>query len=185
MNTEKSPPTYNAQQPAPAQPMTVGAAPAPAHLVGNGQGGEREWSTGLCACGDDVGGFCLSCWCPCISFGQYKQRLDALKNEGRALPKEQVETCGQPGLLFLAINCIAGAGWILDFMARDEIRKRYRIGGGACGDCLKTCCCLPCAQRQHHRELRREEEAQWGAMGGAATGQGQQPMGGEFHPNPV
>lgn len=30
-------------------------------------------------------------------------------------------------------------------------------------DCLTSCCCLPCAQRQHHRELLVEERHQWGA----------------------
>jgi hypothetical protein len=59
------PPQY--QQPL-AQPPMVSLAGAPPHLVGQGQG--REWSTGLCDCGSDCGGFCLSCWCPCLSYGR-------------------------------------------------------------------------------------------------------------------
>lgn len=33
------------------------------------------------------------------------------------------ETFGTPGVLWLAVNCCAGFAWILDFMARDEIRS--------------------------------------------------------------
>lgn len=59
---------YHHQQPVGQQPMSfaTGGAQAPAQFVGQGQG--REWSTGLCACGGDCAGFCLSCWCPCITF---------------------------------------------------------------------------------------------------------------------
>ncbi|GAA5884314.1 hypothetical protein JCM6882_002223 [Rhodosporidiobolus microsporus] len=155
--TEKSaPPTY--QQPIAQAPMMVGGAPP--QIVGqNGQ--PKEWSTGLCACKDDVGGFCLACWCPCITYGQYKQRLDSLK-EGRALAKGQAE-CGTPGWLWCAVNCFSGCGFIFDFLAREEIRKRYNIKEGSAGAFFKTCCCVPCAQRQHHRELLVEEEIQWGA----------------------
>lgn len=31
-----------------------------------GPGG--DFSTGLCAC--DIGPFCVSCWCPCITYGE-------------------------------------------------------------------------------------------------------------------
>ncbi|GJN94256.1 hypothetical protein Rhopal_007330-T1 [Rhodotorula paludigena] len=145
------------QQPM-AAPGMVADAP-PAHNAAPA-GQPREWSTGMCSCGDDVGGFCLACWCPCITYGQYKARFDSLRQTGRALPKEQNETCNTPALLYLAVHCMTSAGWVFDFITRGEIRQRYNIEGGACGDCLRSCCCIP----QHHRELRIEEEQQWGAM---------------------
>ncbi|BGP11858.1 hypothetical protein JCM10049v2_007778 [Rhodotorula toruloides] len=151
------------QQPSATAPMTfTNNAPPAANAAPAGQ--PRDWSTGVCGCLDgDFGGFCLSCWCPCIVYSQYKSRLDHLKATGRAMPPEQVETFGTPGVLWLALNCCAGFAWILDFMARDEIRKRYNIRGDGITDCLTSCCCLPCAQRQHHRELLVEEQHQWGA----------------------
>ena len=66
--------------------------------------------------------------------------------------------------MYLTIHCLAGVGWILDFMARGDLRKRYGIKGSAFGDCCTACWCMPCTQRQHHRELLVEEEQQWQAM---------------------
>ncbi|TNY17377.1 PLAC8 family-domain-containing protein [Rhodotorula diobovata] len=161
---EKSAPVHPApvyQQPQ-AAPMMTHEAP-PAHNAG-APGHERDWSTGLCACKNDCGGFCLAFWCPCIAYGQYKSRFDSLRFTGRPLPKEQVEGCGSAGVLYLTIHCLAGVGWILDFMARGDLRKRYGIKGSAFGDCCTACWCMPCTQRQHHRELLVEEEQQWQAM---------------------
>lgn len=87
---EKSAPVHPApvyQQPQ-AAPMMTHEAP-PAHNAG-APGHERDWSTGLCACKNDCGGFCLAFWCPCIAYGQYKSRFDSLRFTGRPLPKEQV-----------------------------------------------------------------------------------------------
>ncbi|BGP43928.1 hypothetical protein JCM10449v2_007985 [Rhodotorula kratochvilovae] len=175
-----APPAPVYQQPQAAPMMLAQHDAPPAHNAAP-PGQEREWSTGLCACGGDLGGFCLACWCPCITYSQYKMRFDTLRQTGRPLPKEQVESCGTPGILYLAIQCIAGAGFVLDFMARGDIRQRYGIRGSACGDCCTACCCLPCTQRQHHRELRVEEEHQWGAPGAQQNHdqfqmQGQPPM---------
>jgi hypothetical protein len=53
------------QQPMGMAPMSAGGGTAaPANLVGTGEG--REWSTGLCACKGDYGGFCFAFWCPCF-----------------------------------------------------------------------------------------------------------------------
>ncbi|GAA5877603.1 hypothetical protein JCM8547_007118, partial [Rhodosporidiobolus lusitaniae] len=86
------PPQYQQPQAHPGMGMHpaggVGFHPAPQGCVGGEAG--REWSTGLCACKDDCGGFCLACWCPCITNSEVKQRLDSLKEQGRPLPKEQI-----------------------------------------------------------------------------------------------
>ncbi|KAI8538189.1 hypothetical protein RHMOL_Rhmol09G0083000 [Rhododendron molle] len=34
------------------------------------------WSTGLCDCFDDVNNCCLTCWCPCITFGRIAEIVD-------------------------------------------------------------------------------------------------------------
>ncbi|GAA5885768.1 hypothetical protein JCM3774_001120 [Rhodotorula dairenensis] len=142
-------------------------------------GQPREWSTGLCSCGDNFGEFCVSCWCPCIGYSQYKTRLESLQLNGTAIPPGQAPSCGPPGVLYLAVHCLTGLGFIFDFMARTEIRTRYNISGNAIGDCCAAYCCIPCVQSQHSREIRLEEEAvRAGQHGqGAYPPQQQQPHG--------
>nr|GEY18647.1 PLAC8 motif-containing protein [Tanacetum cinerariifolium] len=35
-----------------------------------------EWSTGLCDCTEDMSSCCMTCWCPCITFGQIAEVVD-------------------------------------------------------------------------------------------------------------
>lgn len=66
------------QQPQKLEPMQstlTGTTHAPHHPEHTGP--ERDWSTGLCAC--DLGGFCISCWCPCITYGEVSVRAVALE----------------------------------------------------------------------------------------------------------
>ncbi|GKD06943.1 plant cadmium resistance 3-like protein [Tanacetum coccineum] len=35
-----------------------------------------KWSSSLCACCSDVPNCCLTCWCPCITFGQIAEIVD-------------------------------------------------------------------------------------------------------------
>ncbi|KAK2439513.1 protein PLANT CADMIUM RESISTANCE [Trifolium repens] len=35
-----------------------------------------EWSTGLCNCCSNVVTCCLTCWCPCITFGRVAEIID-------------------------------------------------------------------------------------------------------------
>lgn len=87
--------------------MTTNSAPV-LHSYDQGQhhvvqhGPSREWSSGLCGC--NAGGFLLSCCCPCITYGQNKQRYRALQN-GVALREDQVEGCGKDTLLFCGVQC--------------------------------------------------------------------------------
>ncbi|GFP83545.1 protein plant cadmium resistance 1 [Phtheirospermum japonicum] len=34
------------------------------------------WSTGLCDCFSDFRNCCITCWCPCITFGQIAEIVD-------------------------------------------------------------------------------------------------------------
>ncbi|KAL4574307.1 hypothetical protein LXL04_021136 [Taraxacum kok-saghyz] len=36
----------------------------------------ENWSSSLCACCSDVPNCCLTCWCPCITFGQIAEIVD-------------------------------------------------------------------------------------------------------------
>uniref|UniRef100_A0A453GP61 Uncharacterized protein n=1 Tax=Aegilops tauschii subsp. strangulata TaxID=200361 RepID=A0A453GP61_AEGTS len=35
-----------------------------------------KWSVGLCDCFGDSGTCCLTCWCPCITFGRIAEVVD-------------------------------------------------------------------------------------------------------------
>ncbi|KAK4047665.1 hypothetical protein OIO90_006094 [Microbotryomycetes sp. JL221] len=69
-----------------------------------------------------------------------------------------------------------GLAWILDLIQRGEIRKRYNIQGSGGGDCLTSCCCLPCSIGQQSRELAHEEQL---LMGRTGAGQNQMGPGGK------
>ncbi|KAJ6689552.1 hypothetical protein OIU85_005914 [Salix viminalis] len=35
-----------------------------------------RWSSGLCGCFSDIPNCCITCWCPCITFGQIAEIVD-------------------------------------------------------------------------------------------------------------
>ncbi|CAH1417030.1 unnamed protein product [Lactuca virosa] len=71
-------------------PQPEYATGVPAHpIITPGQ-----WSTGLCDCGKDVPNCCLTCWCPCISFGRIAEVVD-----------KGTTSCGVSGALY-SILCL-------------------------------------------------------------------------------
>ncbi|TXG56813.1 hypothetical protein EZV62_018126 [Acer yangbiense] len=58
----------------------IGAIPVNAtnqtdHIISNSHA-PIPWSTGLCDCCRDVSTCCLTCWCPCITFGRIAEIVD-------------------------------------------------------------------------------------------------------------
>jgi Cys-rich protein (TIGR01571 family) len=47
--------------------------------------------------------------------------------------------------------------WAAQINTRAEVRQRYSIRGGACGDCFKSWCCRSCTLTQERREIEVEE----------------------------
>ncbi|KAL4586733.1 hypothetical protein LXL04_011377 [Taraxacum kok-saghyz] len=111
----------------PAQPM-------------NGTG---QWSTGLCDCGSDYSSCCMTCWCPCISFGQIAEIVD----KGNT-------SCGVHGALYSILCLFTGCECIYSFIYRSKLRHQYMLPESPCNDCLVHCCCECCALCQEYRELQ-------------------------------
>ncbi|KAL3830755.1 hypothetical protein ACJIZ3_019557 [Penstemon smallii] len=98
-----------------------------------------QWSTGLCDCFDDVPNCCMTCWCPCITFG----RIADIVDQGST-----------SGALYTLISCVTGISCIYSYFYREKMRKQYMLQGDTCNDCLLHCFCESCALCQEYRELQ-------------------------------
>ena len=136
-NYEKSPPSAP-----PPPPYSYGKPPVTGIPVQNSTT-PASWSTGLCDCFSDFPHCCLTCWCPCITFGQIAEIVD-----------KGSTSCGTSGALYALISLITGCGCIYSCFYRSKMRHQYMLAESPCGDCLLHFCCEPCALCQEHRELR-------------------------------
>ncbi|CAA7400862.1 unnamed protein product [Spirodela intermedia] len=101
------------------------------------------WSTGLCQCCDDVGNCCITCWCPCVTFGKIAEIVDRGSS-----------SCGTSGALYGLILCVTGCSCMFSCFYRTRLRSQYSLPEGSCPDCLVHCCCESCALCQEYRELK-------------------------------
>ncbi|XP_059064667.1 protein PLANT CADMIUM RESISTANCE 7 [Cryptomeria japonica] len=129
-----------------------------------------EWSSGLCACCADQSVCCLTCWCPCITFGQIAEIVD-----------EGSPSCCANGGIYGALLCLTGLACCYSCLYRTKIRAKfnlsdcwnmkYTIGPTKtfdsdlvlkqwvntdmpCADCVVHGCCESCALCQEYRELK-------------------------------
>lgn len=103
-------------------------------------------------CGDC--GTCLAAFCctPCLH-GRTASRLDTYPSPPSSSTDYFNTSC------FLSCLAISfSVGCIPTWIQRAEMRKRFGIEGNACGDCMATCCCLPCAQAQLEVEVKERGE---------------------------
>ncbi|KAL9245785.1 hypothetical protein vseg_019395 [Gypsophila vaccaria] len=117
------------------------SVPQPPQLDGN----KTAWTTGICNCYDDWSNCCVTCFCPCITFGKIAEIVDR----------------GRPGFSKSAIRyaitlvTLAAAGPCLySFVYRVNLRGQYRLHGSTFTDCLAHFLCEPCALCQEYRELK-------------------------------
>ncbi|KAF8524477.1 PLAC8-domain-containing protein [Gautieria morchelliformis] len=144
-------------QPGPTPQMMVAGGNRNVKNLPFNAAGEREWSNGFCSCCDDCGTCFLSAFCPCIVYSQNKSRVEHLERQGYPHPDGGASCTGD-----CCVHCLLagfGFGWVLQMGARSAIRLRYRIAGGAFGDCCAACCCTPCELTQGSRELELEERS--------------------------
>ncbi|KAH7516307.1 hypothetical protein FEM48_Zijuj10G0121300 [Ziziphus jujuba var. spinosa] len=102
-----------------------------------------RWSTGLCDCFSDVKTCCITCWCPCVTFGQISEIVD-----------QGSTSCGLNGALYTLIAFLTGCACIYSCFYRIKMREQYALEGGQFRDCLLHCFCEQCALCQEHRELQ-------------------------------
>ncbi|XP_065857688.1 protein PLANT CADMIUM RESISTANCE 3-like [Euphorbia lathyris] len=107
------------------------------------QGEEGKWSSGLCHCCSDCGTCCLTCWCPCITFGRIAEIVD-----------QGTISCAAAGAVYGILTWITGCGCLYSCLYRPKIRHQYLLQETPCNDCLVHCCCESCALCQEYNELK-------------------------------
>ncbi|VAH69353.1 unnamed protein product [Triticum turgidum subsp. durum] len=100
-----------------------------------------NWSVGLCDCFSDSGTCCLTCWCPCITFGRIAKVVD-----------EGSSSCCMHGTLYLLLGSV-GWNWLYSCTKRTSMRAQYNFPGSPYMDCLVHLCCERCALCQEYKEL--------------------------------
>ncbi|KAJ4710037.1 protein PLANT CADMIUM RESISTANCE 2-like [Melia azedarach] len=104
---------------------------------------KNSWSSGLCDCFSDRRNCCVTCCCPCMTFGQIAEVVD-----------KGSSSCGVSGALCALLCCVTCCPCCFSCFYRSKMRKQYALKKKPCCDCLVHCCCLHCALCQEHRELR-------------------------------
>ncbi|CAL5400011.1 unnamed protein product [Camellia sinensis] len=89
---------------------------------------------------------CITCWCPCIAFGQIAEIVD----------KGSTFLVGASGALYAVIAIVTGCPFFYSCFYRSKMRQQYLLheSPSCCLDCLVHCCCEPCALCQECRELK-------------------------------
>ncbi|GLJ49713.1 hypothetical protein SUGI_1054920 [Cryptomeria japonica] len=126
----------------------------------------EEWSTGLFDCAQDRSNCCLTCWCPCITFGQIAEIVD-----------EGCPPCGVSGIVYGLFSLTGIACCCYACMYRGRMRAKFNLpeeiaevkhrtiqgpngqwnsqSSYECNsDCMIHCCCHRCALCQEYRELK-------------------------------
>ncbi|KAL4276190.1 protein PLANT CADMIUM RESISTANCE 2-like isoform X1 [Arachis ipaensis] len=131
--------------PAPAVPNYGTSHPyAAPYLTGGIRGPLRlqRWSTGLCRCFDDPANCVVTCFCPCITFGQIAE-----------IVSKGTSTCTCEGAIYGALALI-GFPCLYSCFYRSKMRAQYELPEAPCMDCLVHFCCETCALCQEYRELK-------------------------------
>ncbi|KAK6267164.1 hypothetical protein QUC31_018001, partial [Theobroma cacao] len=89
---------------------------------------------------------CLTCWCPCVTFGQIAEMVD-----------KRCTSCGVSGALYMLILCVTGCSCLYSCFYRSKLRGQYFLKESPCTDCCIHCCCEECALCQEYRELKNRD----------------------------
>ncbi|KAJ0513507.1 putative PLAC8 motif-containing protein [Helianthus annuus] len=116
------------------------------------------WSSGICACFDDLESCCIGTICPCYLFGKNAEYLGSNTFMGSCTTHFII--CG----LINSCCCLLTGGLLLGFPGcfaacyacgyRKALRTKYNLQEAPCGDFITHLCCHMCAVCQEYREIR-------------------------------
>ncbi|KAL5754906.1 hypothetical protein ACOSP7_023126 [Xanthoceras sorbifolium] len=101
-----------------------------------------RWSTGLGHCCDDPANCLITCFCPCVTFGQIAE----IVNKGAV-------SCAASGAVYALLG-FTGLSCLYSCWYRSRLRGQYDLEEAPCADCLVHFCCETCSLCQEYRELR-------------------------------
>lgn len=117
-----------------------------------------QWSSGICACFDDLQSCCIGTVCPCYLFGKNAEFLGSNTFMGSCTTHFII--CG----LINSFCCLLSGGVLLGFPGcfaacyacgyRKALRTKYNLQEAPCGDFMTHLCCHLCAVCQEYREIR-------------------------------
>ncbi|CAN8287045.1 unnamed protein product [Cochlearia groenlandica] len=120
--------------------------------------GPKQWSSGICACFDDIQSCFIGLFCPCYIFGKNAESLGSGTFLGPCL------THCISWALVNTICCFATSGVLLGLPGcfvscyacgyRGSLRAKYDLQEAPCGDFVTHFFCHLCAICQEYREIR-------------------------------
>ncbi|KAJ0974954.1 hypothetical protein J5N97_016919 [Dioscorea zingiberensis] len=112
----------------------------PPYIITSHGRSSLQWTSGLCHCCDDPANCLITCFCPCITFGQIAE----IVSQGSI-------SCATSGTVY---GLLVGLGCLYSCFFRSKLRGQYDLEESPLPDCLVHCCCEPCALCQEYRELK-------------------------------
>lgn len=127
-------------------------------VSGETRDGPKQWSSGICACFDDIQSCFIGLFCPCYVFGKNAELLGSGTFAGPCL------THCISWALVNTICCFATNGVLLGLPGcfvscyacgyRRSLRTKYNLQEAPCGDFVTHFFCHLCAICQEYREIR-------------------------------
>ncbi|URE22144.1 Protein PLANT CADMIUM RESISTANCE [Musa troglodytarum] len=158
-------------QPVPPPPPAAMGFPHPA--TAPQYQGPQPWSTSLCDCTDDCGNCCMTCFCPCVTFGRIAEIVDQgsiRKSSSSTVSirdnhcQHRVKgvfcwsaACGTSGAVYGLLEYLTCCHWVYSCSYRSKLRAQYSLPESPCHDCLVHFCCESCALCQEYRELKHRD----------------------------
>jgi len=103
---------------------------------------KSHWDQTLCSC-TPCGACCLGTFCPCMLYGRISSKFtNPTDSDG----------CNSACCCYCVAQ-IFGFGCCLVMNKRSDVRNRYHIEGGCCGDLCAASCCHCCALVQMDNEI--------------------------------
>ncbi|KAF3947023.1 hypothetical protein CMV_026788 [Castanea mollissima] len=125
---------------------------------GHVSNGPTQWSSGICACFDDMQSCCIGLFCPCFLFGKNAEFL------GSGTLMGSCATHFVLWALFNSLCCLLTEGIFFGFPGcfvacyacgyRQALRSKYNLQEAPCGDFVTHFFCHLCAICQEYREIR-------------------------------